>query len=446
MTGRWVDDDNASLVTDLYEITMAAAFHAAGAFETATFDLFVRSLPGPRRFLIAAGLDDALVFLERFRFAGASLDYLASLAMFAPDFLEYLAAMRFQGEVRAPAEGEIVFANEPLLSVTAPLPQAQLVETFLLNCIGFQTMIASKAARIAIATGPDRSFVDFSPRRDHGADAALKAARAAVIGGAAATSLALAGRLYGLEVSGTMAHSFVMRFEEEADAFRHFARTFPGDAVLLIDTYDTEEGARVAAAVATELAPEGITIRGVRIDSGDLARLSRSVRRILDDAGHAEVAVFASGDLDEHRIAGMVAAGCPVDAFGVGTRLGTSADAPYLGVVYKLVEAAGRPVMKLSSGKATLPGRKQVWRGEDHDVIGLAGEDLAGRPLLDEVMVGGTRARPAEPIGTMAARRAAGVAALPERLRTLTGTEEPWPVRVSPDLAALRDRLTTELE
>jgi nicotinate phosphoribosyltransferase len=446
-TGRWVDDANSALVTDFYELTMAAGYHQRDMVYPATFDLFVRSLPENRNFLVAAGLDDVLAYLENLRFTQESIDYLGSLDMFDPAWLNSLADFRFTGEVRAVAEGEVVFPDEPLLSVTAPLPEAQLIETFVLNAVGFQTMIASKAARITLAAG-DRSFFDFSPRRDHAADAALKGARAAYIGGAAGTSMTLAGALYGVPVSGTMAHSFVMSFDDEIDAFIAFARTFPDNAVLLIDTYDTEEGARKAVAAAGQLEPDGITIRGVRLDSGDLVELSRRVREILDDGGLTDARIFASGDLDEYRIHEMVSKGCCVDAFGVGTRLGTSADAPYLQVVYKLVEDANGMKMKLSSKKRTLPGRKQVYRidEESRDVITLDDERIGGgRALLGTVMRDGKRTGEPEALETMRDRRRDAVAALPERLRTLTGKEEPFPVSLSPRLTDAMDDLVDDL-
>ncbi len=433
----WVGDEDVALVTDFYELTMAQAYVATGAFGEATFDLFVRSLPPTRRFLIAAGLADALGGLESFRFSPEAVGYLAGLGRFTEEFLDYLREFRFSGDVRAIPEGEAAFPTEPLLRVTAPLPEAQVVETFLLNTIGFQTMVASKAARVGLAC-QGRPFVDFSARRDHGADAALKAARAAFIGGAAATSMTLAGLRYGIPVSGTMAHSFVMSYEDEADAFRDFARLFPADAVLLIDTYDTEEGARIAAAVANELVPEGITIRAVRLDSGDLAALAHSVRAILDEAGQPGIGIFASGDLDEWRIAELLAAGAPIDGFGVGTRMGTSEDAPSLGVVYKLVQDDHGPVMKLSSGKVTLPGRKQAWRAGGHDVLALESEDVpSARPLLVEVMRSGERVLNGEPLKAARTRRAAAVGALPPRLLGLDGDSETYDVRLSPGLAAL---------
>ncbi len=366
--------------------------------------------------------------------------------MFDESFLSLLSTLRFSGEVRAIPEGELVFPNEPILQVTAPLVEAQLVETFFLNCIGYQTMIATKAARVATACG-DRTFVDFSPRRDHGTDAALKAARAAYIGGAAATSLVLAGQTYGLELSGTMAHSYVMRFDNEADAFLTYARDFPGRAIFLIDTYDTEQGARTVVEVAAKLEPE-LRPRAVRLDSGDIDRLSRSVRATLDEGGLQDVQIFASGDLDEYRIAALTAAGAPIDAFGVGTQLGTSGDAPHVSVVYKLVEDANGPKVKLSTDKVTLPGRKQVFRftGEVDDlradVLALADETIAGaRPLLRPVMRAGKRLEAAEPLSTLRDRCRVWVAALPERLRALEPDPPPYEVNTSPGLDALVRRL-----
>lgn len=306
----WVDDANAALLTDLYELTMAASYHSQGFDESATFDLFVRRLPDTRNFLVACGLDEALTYLERLHFDDAALRYLGSLGLFEASFLDRLRELRFTGEVWAVPEGEVAFAGEPLLRVTAPIIEAQIVETFLLNCVGYQTMVASKAARVALACG-ERRFVDFSPRRDHAADAALKAGKAAYVAGAASTSCVLAGKVYGIPVSGTMAHSYVMRFDDELDAFRAFARDFPGNAVLLIDTYDTEEAARKVVALSKELRADGLSVAAVRLDSGDLRALSTSVRKILDEGGCGEVRIFASGDLDEYRIADLLAQGAP---------------------------------------------------------------------------------------------------------------------------------------
>ena len=439
----WVTSANAALLTDMYELTMAASYHRHGMNEPATFDLFVRHLPPRRNFLIACGLEDALAYLETLRFHGEAIDYLRSLDMFDGTFLDYLRdEFRFSGEVWAAPEGAAVFPNEPLLRVTAPLIEAQVVETFLLNCVNFQTLIASKAARIALACG-ERTFVDFSPRRDHGADAALKVGRAAFVGGAVATSNVVAAQVYGMPPSGTMAHSYVMSFDEEIEAFRAFAEDFGEHAVLLIDTYDTVEGARRAAIVANELQARGTVIRGVRLDSGDLAELAIAVRRVLDEAGCGELQIFASGDLDEDRIADLLAAGAPIDAFGVGTQLGTSADAPALGGVYKLVADTRGPKVKLSSGKATLPGVKHVYRVTrggryDHDVIALADEPPPdGEALLAQVMAGGKRLAPPEPLAALQARCRATLDALPERLRTLDEAADPYEVRLEPRLDAL---------
>jgi len=438
----WVTADNAVLLTDLYELTMASSYHALGMNREATFDLFVRELPPHRNFLVSCGLDDALSFLENLRFAAEAIEFLRSLELFEESFLEFLGELRFTGEVRALPEGELVFPEEPLLSVTAPLIEAQIVETFLLNCISFQTMIASKAARVTIACG-EHSYVDMSPRRDHGADAALKVARASFVGGASGTSNVLAGKVYGLPLSGTMAHSYVMAFEDETEAFRCLAGAFPDNAVLLIDTFDVEEGARRAARVAQELAPRGVKVRGVRIDSGALAPLTTSVRKILDEAGLSDVSIVLSGDLDEYRIKELLDDGAPADRFGVGTQLGTSGDAPAIGSVYKLVAEGRAPKMKLSTGKATLPGRKQVHRfygegGLARDVIGLETEPVTGgRPLLECVMSGGRRLGPAEDLPALQRRCRAAVSDLPERLRSLHDGVEPYRVERSPELAAL---------
>jgi nicotinate phosphoribosyltransferase len=438
----WVDDTNAALFVDLYELTMSASFHAHGLDAPATFDLFARDLPPRRGYLVACGLDQALDYLERLHFDDTALEYLDSLGLFDESFLSLLASLRFTGEVWAIPEGDLVFPDEPLVRVTAPLIEAQMVETFLLNCVGYQTMIATKAARIATACR-DRTFVDFSPRRDHGTDAAMKTARASYVGGAAGTSLVLGGQAFGLELSGTMAHSYVMRFDDETDAFRTYARDFPGRAIFLLDTYDTEEAAARVVDLAPELEPEGLLPSAVRLDSGDLDALARSVRRILDDGGLTGVRIFASGDLDEYRIAQLVGADAPIDAFGVGTQLGTSGDAPHVGVVYKLVEDATGPKVKLSTDKVTLPGRKQVFRLTDigevqADVLGLDGEVVeGGRPLLQQVMIDGKRVVNREALTVLRDRCRAAVASLPARLRALEPEDPPYDVRISPKLDAL---------
>jgi len=439
----WVNSANAALLTDMYELTMAASYHSHGkGTAPATFDLFVRELPPQRRFLVAAGIDDALRFLEEMRFQPDAIAYLESLALFESSFLEALGDLRFTGEVRAVPEGEVVFATEPLLSVTAPLIEAQIVETFLLNCISFQTMVASKAARVEIAC-EGRPFMDFSLRRDHGADAGLKAARAAFIGGASSTSNMLAGQLYGIPTSGTMAHSYVLAFDSEIDAFRAYVDDFGSRSILLIDTFDVEQGARNAAVVAAEARTRGVRIWGVRIDSGDLAVLSTSVRKILDDSGLEAVRIVVSGDLDEHRITELLRDGIPIDSFGVGTQLGTSGDAPSVGGVYKLVQDERGPKMKLSAGKTTLPGRKQVYRvSEDDraafDVVALEHETIqGGRPLLRRVMTDERRIDPPDALERVRQRRQEAVEALPPGLRDLSTHGDRYEVVMSPKLGEL---------
>ena len=376
--------DRLALSTDLYELTMAAGYFAEGHHDrTATFDLSVRSLPHNRGFLLVAGLEQALAYLRDLRFTPAALEYLERTGHFHREFLDDLAAFRFNGDIDAIPEGTVAFPPAPLLRVTAPIIEAQIVETFLLTTLTFQTMIATKAARIVLAAD-GRDIVDFSARRDHGPQAGLLAARAAFIGGCVGTSNVLAGERFGIPTYGTMAHSFVMFHADEEEAFAAFSDSYPGDPTLLIDTYDTIEGAHKAVHVAKQLASQGRRLAAVRLDSGNLVALSRAVRRILDGAGLVDTRIFASGGLDEYEIARLLAAGAQLDAFGVGTELGTSGDAPSLDSTYKLVACRDRsgaevPVIKLSSGKATLPGRKQVWRYHEGgrfigDVIGLKSE------------------------------------------------------------------------
>ena len=440
----WVTHENAALLTDLYELTMADSYHRRGMNRECTFDLFVRELPDRRNFMVACGLEQAIEYLENLSFDDDAIGYLTTLDRFSEGFLDYLRTFAFSGEVWAAPEGEIMFPKEPLLHVTAPLIEAQIVETFLLNSVIFQTMIAGKAARISLACGRCQ-FVDFSPRRDHGADAALKAARAAYVAGASATSNVLAGKSYGIPVTGTMAHSYVMAFDDEEEAFRAFAQDFPRHAVLLIDTFDVKEGARRAARIGMELSAAGSLLRGVRIDSGDLDELSRSVRRILDDAGLTETMISASGDLDEYRIRDLVRAGAPIDSFGVGTQLGTSGDAPSLGGVYKLTADAGQPRIKLSAGKVTIPGRKQVFRfpasgTPEHDVMALEDEEVSGgRPLLERVMVAGRRVDETESLESIRERCRSRLDELPEELRSLD-ERAGYDVRLSARLQELMDR------
>jgi nicotinate phosphoribosyltransferase len=423
---------------------MAQAYLAEGMLEPAVFELFVRQLPPARSYLVACGLADVLDFLEGFRFLPEDLEYLALLGGFHTDFLEYLRGLRFTGDVRALPEGTPFFAGEPVLEVVAPLPQAQLVETFLLNQVHFQTLVASKAARVVTAAA-GRRVVDFGLRRYHGTDAGIKAARAGYIAGVDATSNVLAGRLYGMPVTGTMAHSYILAHTDELEAFRRFADLYP-DTVLLVDTYDTLEGVSRVIRLARELGP-AFRVRAIRLDSGDLGALAREARRMLYEAGLAHVGIFASGDLDEHRVAELVAADAPISGFGVGTRMGTSADAPFLNCAYKLVEYAGRPCMKLSSAKMTLPGRKQVFRHVRDgrvagDVVGLADERRKGRSLLVPVMREGRRLPEASPaLDQVRGYCREELAALPKEVLALTPTDPPYPVDLSLPLKAERDHL-----
>ncbi|MHC4218397.1 MAG: nicotinate phosphoribosyltransferase [Planctomycetota bacterium] len=442
----WVGDANAAMLTDLYELTMLQAYRELGLADEAVFDLFVRQLPAGRNFLVACGLDDVLRYLETMSFSERALDYLGSLGTFSAGFLDELAAFRFEGDVYAVPEGTPVFPNEPLLEVVASLPQAQLVETFLLNQVSFQTMIASKAARVVTAAA-GRAIVEFGLRREHGTDAGMKAARATFVAGVEATSNVLAGQAYGIPVVGTMAHSFVKAHDRELDAFRAWTSVFP-DSILLVDTYDTLEGVRNVIRLAGELGDD-FAVRGVRLDSGDLGRLATDARTLLDEAGLRGVGIFASGSLDEYRVADLAAAGSPITGFGVGTRLGVSADHPYLDTAYKLTGYAGQPRMKLSTDKANLPGRKQVYRVESgsppkalHDVISLHHEPGHGRGLLVKVMEGGRRL-PAGRADLSAIREHARseMDRLPDTLRALAPADPAYPVELSPGLQAELDRL-----
>ncbi len=432
--------EQSLLLTDLYELSMLEAYAAHGMAETAVFELFVRKLPPRRGFLMAAGLEQAVQFLEAMRFTADELMWLHDSNMFAPDFVERLAELRFTGDVDAMPEGTMFFPDEPILRVVAPLPQAQLVETRLVNLIHFQTVVASKAARMTLAA-PGKQLVDFGLRRAHGAEAGLLAARAAYLAGFAGSATVLACRDFGIPVVGTMAHSFIQAHDDEATAFEHFATARPRGLTLLIDTYDTERGAAIVAGLAPRLSARGITIEAVRLDSGDLQAHARAVRAILDAAGLNRIRIFASGGLDEDSLAALCRSGAPIDGFGVGTSLTTAADAPALDCAYKLQEYAGRPRRKLSEGKATWPGRKQVWRhyGADGciaaDVIGLADEPLAGQPLLQPALRHGKRVDGLPDLTDARAHAAACLAQLPAALRRL----EPGcvPVRISDGLRSL---------
>jgi nicotinate phosphoribosyltransferase len=410
------------LSTDLYELNMAASYLRRGMDGSATFSLYVRDMPKQRGFLVATGLDDCLQFLGSFAFEDEDLAYLRRIG-FDQRAVDDLRDVRFRGDVWAVPEGRIVHAKEPVMEVTAPIAEAQLVETVLLNQVTLHTTLASKAARYVIAA-EGRGLVDFAFRRAHGVEAARAAARGSAIVGFQATSNVEAAREFGLQVTGTMAHSFITAFDEEPEAFQAFAEDHPHRTTFLVDTYDTLNGVRNAIEVIRAVDPPGEV--GVRLDSGDLDRLSREARRILDHAGLGRAKIFASGGLDEHEVAELVRAGAPVDAFGIGTQLGVSADAPYVDVVYKLVDFDGRPVLKLSPAKASAPGRKQVWRGPSEDVIGLRDEAAPGpnhEPLLEPVMRAGRRLAPAPTIEGMRARFQRDLAALPVKAARLSHPE-----------------------
>ncbi len=434
----------SGLLTDLYQLTMLDAYIAADMHDEAVFEFFVRRLPEQRNFLLAAGLDQLLDFLERLAFTPAELDWLASTGKFSPALPDYLERFRFRGEVRAMPEGSVFFADEPIVQIIASLPEAQLIETRLINLIQLQTMIASKAARSVLAA-PDKLLVGFGLRRAHGAEAGLLGARAEYIAGFSGTSNVLANMTFGVPMYGTMAHSFVQAHASEIEAFEHFARTYPDNTVLLIDTYDTLAAARDVAELAGRLRPEGIRIGAVRLDSGDLADLAVRVRRILDEGGCEDVGIFASGSLDEHLLARQFT-GLPIDGFGIGTRLDVSADAPYLDCAYKLEEYAGIARRKRSSGKSTWPGRKQVYRRFDNngrmmrDVIALDDETLDGVPLLEIVMRDGRRIEPATPLEALRARAAKSLKSLPDPLRDLFA-KQPYPVEISAAIRALAAEL-----
>lgn len=432
--------------TDLYQLTMAAGYHAHRRAETASFELFARRLPPRRSYLVIAGLAQAVEYLRNLRFSDEEIAYLQSLPVFkhvAADFFAYLRDFRFSGDVWAMPEGTVAFAGEPLLRVTAPLIEAQILETWLLSTINFQTLIASKAARMVDAA-QGRAIIEFGARRAHGMEAALYAARAAFIGGCIGTSNVEAGMRFGLPVYGTAAHSWIMSFEREYDAFRAFHEIFPEHTTLLLDTYDTV----AAAKLATEIGP---SLRGVRLDSGDLGALSKQVRVILDQAGMQQTKIMASGDLDEFKITELLAKGAPIDLFGVGTELSTSRDEPALGGVYKMVELDGQPKMKLSQDKATYPYCKQVWRSyaEDGtflgDTIGLAAEsDLHGEPLLQLVMRNGELLAPLPALTDTQNYARQQIQNLPKVYKAIAAPQT-YPVRYSEKLESYKQKLFREL-
>jgi nicotinate phosphoribosyltransferase len=448
-----LDAATSPLLTDLYQINMIQAYLDHGDSGTAVFELFARTLPARRGFLLAAGLQQALDFLENLRFSAADIDWLRQTGRFRDNLLDYLSAFRFSGDVDAIAEGTAFFASEPILRVTAPLPQAQLVESRLLNILHFECLIAAKAARCVLAA-PGKLLVDFGMRRAHGAEAALLAARASYIAGFAGTATVLAGQVFDIPLYGTMAHSFIEAQNDEMTAFEMFARARPNNVVLLIDTYDTEAAARKVVALAPRLKASGIVIRGVRLDSGDLVALAKSVRAILDAGGLQEVTIFASGGLDEDALLDLARAQAPVDGFGIGTSLTTSSDAPAIDFVYKLQEYAGVPRRKRSDKKATWPGRKQVWRRYDANGR-MAGDRIAlessssstphsAESLLACVMHDGRRLQASPSLHDIRARSKRDLERLPEPLRRLEAGAD-YLVEIGDDVTALADQVDRRL-
>lgn len=432
------------LLTDLYQLTMLQAYYDQGMNDTAVFEFFVRELPAGRNFLLAAGIEQAVDFLESAHLTADELAWLRDCGRFRRDFVDSLADWRFSGDVQAMCEGTPFFADEPVLRVLAPLREAQLVETRLINLLQLQILVASKAVRCTLAA-QGRLLVDFGLRRAHGAEAGLLSARASYLAGFDGTSNVLAGLRWGVPLFGTMAHSYIQCHDDEATAFEHFARAHPEGTTLLIDTYDTEQAAHAVVTLARRLAVDGIAVRAVRIDSGDLAEHARRVRAILDAGGQSAIRIFASGNLDEFRIADLLAGGAPIDGFGVGTRMNTSADRPYLDCAYKLQEYAGQPRRKRSEGKATWPGRKQVFRrhGEDGalcgDVLTLEGREgdrPPGEPLLLPVMRAGRRTELQFPLAALRDATLRRIEQIPAPLRALQPAA-PFPVSVAPALRTL---------
>lgn len=428
------------LLTDLYQLTMLQTYYERAMCEQAVFEFFVRKAPG-REFYLAAGLEQVLEWLEGLSFGDEELRWIRDCGFFSAEFADRLAEFRFTGDVDAMPEGTVFFPGEPLIRVTAALPEAQLVESRLMNIAHFQTLIATKAARCVVAAD-GRALVDFGMRRAHGAEAGLLAARACYIAGFNATATCLANARFGIPVTGTMAHSFVLAHDEELDAFEQFARSHPDNVTLLIDTYDTEAAARRVVQLAPRLAAQGITVKAVRLDSGDLAAHARDVRQILDAGGLEKTQILVSGGLDEYRITELLADGAPIDGFGVGSKVDTSEDAPFMDSAYKLHAYAGKPRYKRSEGKADVPAAKQVYRQHDHqgrmvrDHMARADERCEGEPLLQPVMRGGRRLADPEPLWRIRERSAASLAALPERVKDLR-SPEPFPVALSDGLTAL---------
>jgi nicotinate phosphoribosyltransferase len=449
----FVNEDNVSLLTDFYELTMCAGYFENQRDEAANFDLFIRRLPPNRSYFAFAGLEQILFFLKNMKFSEEQISYLR-VQGFKEPFLDRLKNFKFTGDVWSVPEGTIVFHDEPLVRVTAPIVEAQLIETFVLNTTNLQTTLATKASRVVTAAR-GRPVIEFGLRRTQGIDAGMKAARCSYLVGCTGTSNVLAGMKYGIPVFGTMAHSYVMFFDKEIDAFRAFSKAFPENSTFLIDTYDDLMGARNAAAVAKELEREGHRLNGVRLDSGDLASLSKKVRSMLDKDGLGYVKIFASGDLDEYKIEELLRRGAKIDSFGVGTRMSTSFDRPYVDVVYKLSgkvkDEVFVPAMKLSRGKMTLPGIKQIFRQKDErghyikDVIGLADEEVAGDPLLLKVMEKGKIVYDLPSLERARKTALTNLSQLPDKYKKLVKAPL-YPVELSPRLRKIQKALMDQIK
>jgi len=442
--------NSLALLTDLYQLTMAQTYFQSHRLDPATFSLFIRSYPPNRGYFVAAGLQDVLEFLEQFTVDSTGIDYLHSRRLFADDFLDLLKGLKFTGDVWAIPEGRLAFKDEPFLEVTAPIIEAQIVETFIINQVNLQSLIATKAARCVHAAG-GRAVVDFALRRAHGIDAGMKVARASYLAGFTGTSNVRAGQEYGIPIVGTMAHSFVSSFEQEMDAFRAFIASFPNNSILLIDTYDTLAGARKAVEIAKEMAANGQQLQGVRIDSGDLKKLAIEVRRIFDEAGLKSVKIIGSGGLDEFDLADFTVADVPYDSYGVGTKMGVSADAPWFDIAYKLVEYDERPVLKLSTGKVSWPGKKQVFRMRDErgqlqkDVIALREENIPGAdPLLQKVMASGEVAVRCPTLEEIRDNFMGEFKRLSDPIKAIRNPAS-YPVEISPQLTKLREEVGRQL-
>jgi nicotinate phosphoribosyltransferase len=438
----------SALLTDLYQLTMLQGFYEHNMEEPAVFEFFVRKLPKNRGYLMAAGLEQVLDYLEQLRFSPEEIEWLAGTRRFKPAFLDRLAKFKFTGDVHAMPEGTVFFPNEPILRITAPLPEAQLVESRVINLLHLQTLIASKAAR-SVLIAKNKLLVDFGMRRAHGDEAALLAARASYLAGFSGSATVAAGMAFDIPIFGTMAHSFVQAHPNEDEAFLHFAQANPDNVVLLIDTYDTEKAAQKVVRLASCLQTQGIQIKGVRLDSGDLADHAEKVRIILDRGGLRNVTIFASGSIDEYALYQLIAVKAPIDGFGIGTRLDTSADAPYLDCAYKLQEYAGFARRKRSEGKATWPGRKQVYRNYHEkgkmlsDTVTLDDAPCPGQPLLQLVMQGGKAMSPCPLLNEIREYSQEQLQRLPEALKELSDAPE-YPVVISDELKALARKVDTQ--